>query len=260
MKKGVVIIGLIVCLAGGFGVGLLTGVFIPELPTSTLVEQIQARGIIIVGTSSDWPPFEIYNTTTEQYEGFDIDLTEMIADELDVTVQWSDMDFDALIGACTAGTIDMLAAAMVVTSARAEQLAHSVPYIRINEVVVVKGESTITIDSLEDLGDYTVGVQSGTTEDYEMEDLGLTPVKYARADVLMADLIAGNIDIAFVDEPVLIVYAKTFNLKSIFTVPSEPTCLWCRWEDPELMTVINNVIITAYKDGTLDTMVEQYFE
>ena len=96
MKKGVVIIGLIVCLVGGFGVGLLTGVFIPELPTSTLVEQIQARGIIIVGTSSDWPPFEIYNTTTEQYEGFDIDLTEMIADELDVTVQWTDMDFDAL--------------------------------------------------------------------------------------------------------------------------------------------------------------------
>ncbi len=62
----------------------------------------------------------------------------MIADHLGVTVTWNDMDFDALIGACTAGTIDMIAAAMFVTPVRAAQLAHSVPYIRTNEVVVVK--------------------------------------------------------------------------------------------------------------------------
>jgi len=260
MRKGITAIVIIVCVVAGFAAGWLSTAFLPGLTRVTLVNQIKARGYIIVGTSSDWPPFEIHNITTGEYEGFDIDLSKMIAEELGVTVQWSDMDFDALVGACTAGTIDMIAAAMMVTAARGEVLAHSVPYIRVNEIVIVKGDSTIEITGLEDLSAYTVGTQLGTTEDYELEDLGIAHTNYPKADVLIADLVSGGIQVAFVDEPVFTVYAKIYDLKSIYTVPAEPTALWCRWEEPELMQVINQVILEAYKDGTLDALIAQWFE
>ena len=86
MKREIAIIGFIAL----FGVGLITGWFVPGLlaptPGETLVEEIQRRGELIVGTDAPWPPFELYNTTTSTWEGFDIDLSQMIADELNVTL------------------------------------------------------------------------------------------------------------------------------------------------------------------------------
>ncbi|MFX0079892.1 MAG: transporter substrate-binding domain-containing protein [Candidatus Hermodarchaeota archaeon] len=262
--KGLAAIALIIGLVVGFSAGWFAPALLPPAPVPSLVEQIQARGTLIVGTSSDWPPFEIYNTTTDQYEGFDIDLCDMIADHLGVTVTWSDMDFDALVGACVAGTIDMIAAAMFVTPERAEQLAHSVPYIRTNQVVVVKGNSTLTITDLEDLEGYDVGVQTGTVEDFDLTDLvdsgvGINLIRYARADIMMADLEAGGIDATYIDEPVFTVYSSIYSIKTIFMVPAPPTALFCRWENPDLMTEINTVILDAFADGTMDALITQWF-
>ncbi len=262
--RGIAAIALIIGIAVGFSVGWFAPALLPPAPAPSFIAQIQDRGTLIVGTSSDWPPFEIYNTTTDQYEGFDIDLSDMIADYLNVTVTWVDMDFDALPAACIAGTIDMIAAAMFVTPIRAQQLAHSVPYIRTNQVVIVKGNSTLTITDLEDLEGYDVGVQSGTVEDFDLTDLvdagvGINLIRYARADIMLADLEAGGLDAAYVDEPVFTVYAGIYSFKTIFTVPAPPTALFCRWETPDLLQAMNTVILNAFADGTMDALIAQWF-
>jgi ABC-type amino acid transport substrate-binding protein len=260
-NKGLIAIVLIIGIVVGFSAGFLTPGLLPRPPTTSWVTVIQQRGYIIIGTSSDWPPFEIMNTTSHQLEGFDIDLCGLIATYLGVPIQWSDMSFDNLIGACKAGQIDMIAAAMFIEPARAAQLAFSVSYIRVNEVVIVKNASSLTISTLTDLEGKAVGVQTGTAEDYELTDAinDTWITRYDRADVLMANLIAGAIDAAYVDEPVFTIYAKTYALKVIYTVPAPPVALWCRWENPELLTAVNTVITNAYSDGTLDALVLKWF-
>ena len=261
MRREIAAIVMIVCVVGGFFAGWLFTAFVPGLVRVTLVDQIQARGYIIVGTSSDWPPFEIYNTTTAKLEGFDIDISELVAAELGVTIEWNDMDFVSLVGACTAGTIDMIAAAIMVTPERAEVLAHSVPYIRVNELVIVRGDSTLTITSLEDLAALpakSVGCQSGTTQEEELTDANVDYASYVSALLMLADLDVGGIDVAFIDEPVLAQYAA-YGFKSIFMVPAEPTALWCKWEEPELMASINKALLKAFKDGTMDTLIAKWF-
>jgi len=234
-----------------------------EEPAIPLVDQIKARGNIIVGTDAPWPPFEMYNVTTSTWEGFDIDLSQMVADELNVTLTMTNMPFDELIGACKVGTIDMIAAAMTVRHSRAQELAHSVPYIRVNEVVVTKGISTINITHLDNVTSYDVGCQSGTTQYDALLDLGMTEgvdlFVYPNADTLMASLDAGTIDVAFVNEPVVSVWMKVYSLKIIYTVPTEPLALWSRWAEPELMVIINKVIIEAYGDGVMDYLYEKWF-
>ena len=264
MRREMAVIGFIACL----GVGLISGWFIPGLftaaPGTTLVQEIQARGELIVGTDAPWPPFELYNTTTSTWEGFDIDLSQMVADELNVTLTMTNIAFDNLIGACKAGTIDMIAAAMMVRHSRAQELAHSVTYIRVNEVIVAQGTSVITITSLNDLGGYIVGCQAGTTQYDALVEIpglieGSTLKVYPKADTLMAELDLGNIDLAFVDEPVVAVWSKVYSLKIIFTVPAEPMALWCRWDEPELMMIINKVILEAYRDGVMDDLYAKWF-
>ncbi|MFW9805025.1 MAG: transporter substrate-binding domain-containing protein, partial [Candidatus Thorarchaeota archaeon] len=161
---------LAVVLIVGLTVGLGIGYFIPGLlaPPEVVPDDydiIMDRGTIIVGTNSGWPPFEMVNTTTNELEGFDIDLAEYVAADMGVTVDWIDMDFDALIAACDGGTIDMIASATFITRARSEVLQPLVWYIRTNEVIVVGANSTLEIDELADLLPYQVGVQTGTTED-----------------------------------------------------------------------------------------------
>jgi len=263
-KNAVAAIALIVGVLVGFGVGWVAFAGTPTEQPSGLLAQIQARGYIIVGTSTPWLPFEYYNETSGQYEGFDIDLVNMIADYLNVTVHWSDMGFDALVGACKSGTVDMLAAAMFVTPERAEELAFSVPYIRTNEVVVVTGNSTLAIEDLEDLAGHSVGVQTGTVEDEELSALvkngtNIDLHRYQKVDIMFQDLIAGTLDAVYVDEPVLVVYQKVYSLKNIFTVPAPPTALYCRYDSPDLLKAINTVILNAYSDGSLDALVEKWF-
>ena len=260
MKREFAVVGMVACLVVGGLAGWLIPAFIGGIQGPTLLGDIQSRGYMIVGTSADWPPFEYFNLTgTEEYEGFDIDLCELIAADLGVTITWSDMEFGGLIAACESGVIDLIAAAMFITPDRAEVLAHSVPYIRTNEAVIVLENSSITIDSLDNLTAYTVGVQTGTAEMWELEDAGIPYVDYPSALVLFNNLVGGYIDIAFVDEPVFTIWDKTIDLKIIFSVLAEPTALFCRKNEPEFLEAINKVILEAYKDGTLDALIETWF-
>ena len=107
----------------------------------------------------------------------------------------------------------MIAAAMMVRHSRAQELAHSVTYIRVNEVIVAQGGSSITITSLDDLSSYVVGCQSGTTQYDALVDIpglteGVNLFAYPKADTLMLNLDNGAIDLAFVDEPVVSVWAN----------------------------------------------------
>src|SRR3989442_5153432 len=62
-----VIIVAIIAFLGGIGV-------------SSLIAPARAR--LTVGTNAPFPPFESYNDTTGQFEGFDIAIAKLVADRL----------------------------------------------------------------------------------------------------------------------------------------------------------------------------------
>ena len=263
MKREIAVVGIVAALA----VGLLGGWFIPSpiapAARTPLLDRIKSRGSIIVGTSADYPPFENFNVTTQMIEGFDIDVTEMIGDALSVTVDWRDIPFDSLIGACKSGEIDMIAAAMTYDKDRAKELAPSITYITVSQAVIVKLSSILTITSLDNLTAYTVGVQSGTVMQQELEDLnmtvGLDLITYARADLLIADLDLGTIDAAYADEPIFTAFNVTYALKVIFSTPPEPLAFWTRLGEPELIYEINTAIFDGYQTGWIYPIMTHWF-
>ncbi|MHA2200616.1 MAG: ABC transporter substrate-binding protein, partial [Candidatus Thorarchaeota archaeon] len=223
---------------------------------------IQARGTIIVGTNTNWPPFEIYNTTTDQLEGFDIDLANLVADYLNVTTQWIDMDFDNLVGACQAGTIDMIASATFITAARLSVLQSLTWYIRTNEVVVTRLNDTLTIEDLEDLVGLNVGVQTGTTQDESLSDItGMeaTLTRYPVVETMFAALEAGTLDAVFVDEPIVGPYTSVYSIKIIFTVTAPPTAFYIRYGSDRLAAACNAAIAEGFADGTVDALIAKWF-
>ncbi|TET07867.1 MAG: amino acid ABC transporter substrate-binding protein [Candidatus Thorarchaeota archaeon] len=257
--KTMVVAMLVVGLVIGFGMGYL----IPSLATpADDYDVIIARGSIIVGTNSGWPPFEMFNTTSQTLYGFDIDLAELVADYLGVTIDWVDMDFDGLIGACQIGTIDMIASATFITAARAAVLEPLAWYIRTNEVIVVRGNDTSldSMTSLDDLIGLDVGVQTGTTEDEGASAVsGITVHRYPIVQTMFEDLASGTLDAIFVDEPIVGLYGETYDVKIVFTLTAPPTAFYIRYGSPRLSGAINSAIAEGFADGTIDTLIATWF-
>lgn len=247
---------LIVGIIVGFGIGY----FAPSLVASDDYDVIMARGSIIVGTNSGWPPFEMVNTTTDQLEGFDIDLGEMVGDYLGVNVTWIDMDFDSLVAACQGGTIDMIASATFITPERCAVLQPVTWYIRTNEVIVVKSSSNFTMDNLTDLVGMDVGVQTGTVEDEELSDIaGIVLHRYQYVETMFADMDAGALDAVYVDEPIVGIYGGLYSIKIIFTVTAPPTAFYIRYGSDRLSAAINSAIAEGFADGTVDALIAKWF-
>ena len=263
MKREIGILGMIICIVVGFGAGwFIPGLFVEPTPTP-LIDQIKDRGYIIVGTSADYPPFENKTYPGGLIVGFDIDVSQMIADELGVTLQMQDIGFDSLIGACRAGTIDMIAAAMTYNAQRAAQLAASATYISVRQVVIVKNSSLdfpSPITNLTALIGFDVGCQSGTVMQDELDAIsGIIVVAQASADILMQDLNAGGVDAVYVDGPIYDAWKNTFDLRVIYSSEEEPLALWTRHGEPALLYEMNKVIFDSYQDGRMNTLINKWF-
>ncbi|MFW9847978.1 MAG: substrate-binding periplasmic protein [Candidatus Thorarchaeota archaeon] len=267
---GFLVIGLVIGLGVGYAIPVYLLAPAPPAEEVDLLQTIIDRGYINVGTSSGWPPFEMINTTTSELYGFDIELVEMVVDFIEtensatITVEWSDLAFDSLVGACSAGTIDLIAAATFIEPDRTEVLAPSQWYIRTNMVLVVKNDSTLTATSYDDLDGYTVGVQTGTAEDYELDDHNtaggsVTIQRYTRPDTMFADLEAGTIDAVFVDEPVLLLFSELYVLKTILTITAPPTAFFMRYGDPDFRRAVDDAIASFFADGSMDTLIAKWF-
>lgn len=263
MKREIAIVGIIAALAIGFGLGW----FIPPLLTAPsgkpLIDQIKSRNEFIVGTSADYPPFENFSWPyTGEIIGFDVDVSQLIADELGVTLTMTHMDFAQLISACRAGTVDMIAAAMTYTLERAESIAPSITYYNTSNVVMVKNTSPLTtITNLTELvGVGAIGCQSGTVFQWELEEIpGIVFNAYPSAIVLMTNLLADYVVAAYVDKATFEYYNRTEDLRIIYDAGIDPLSLWTRHGEPELLYVINQVIFQAYLTGTMANLTDTWF-
>jgi polar amino acid transport system substrate-binding protein len=265
LRREIAVVGIIAAIA----VGLLGGWFIPSpiAPSArtSLLDQIVARGELIVGTSADYPPFENKTYPAGEIVGFDIDLSEMIADEIGVTLQMVDIPFDSLIAACSAGTVDMLAAGLTYTQERADQLAASITYINVSQVIIAMNNSGISINTINDVTAHTVGVQTGTVMYDELGPdglgmiVGVELILYDNANDLMVALDGGGIDLAYIDEPVFTAWKAIYDIEVLFSTGTDPFALWTRHGQPELLYIMNKVIYESYLTESIFNVINLWF-
>lgn len=170
------------------------------------VDSIKARGVLIVGTSADWPPFE-YVDKNGNIVGIDIEIAKRIAQELGVRLEIKDMKFAALIEAVQKGTLDIVLADMTPTAERGKVVDFSIPYYfsKGNAIVVLKDEHR-SIQKVEDLYGKKIGVQLGTIqEDWARTALGglseITTYDRVYPEMFMA-LKRGDIDVMVLGDTV----------------------------------------------------------
>lgn len=265
---------LAVILLGGALILLFGGGSTAEtLPAATATPAPEAcsvykdTGIILAGTSGDYPPFEYYG---EDYRltGFDIDLMRAIADKMGVQVDIADMAFDGLGTALQIGQIDVVIAAISVTEAREQQVLFSDVYLVSQPGVLAKDDSTFgDVTSPVQLAGKRTGVQTASVYEGWIEstlvDPGLMPAAqlftYPRIDQAVEDVRQGRLDIVVLDYAPALSYASQGGLRLAGTGGTQQRyALAMNPCATELQAEINAALVQLANEGVIARLSEKY--
>lgn len=229
----------------------------------------EASKQLTVLTNSGYAPYEVRNTDGE-LEGFDIELTEMIAKELGYSeVIWEDIDFDALIGSVNTGKGDMVAAGLSPTPERAEGAELSDSYYTSEEdtanfVLTLKDGD---IKQTADIKDKTVGIQIGTIQEAAVnaikDEYNLkTDARKSYGDMVQ-EIKNGRLDFVVVEKAIAEEYLKTNPELAYFQLEAEGNstgnCFAFAKGNTELRDQVNETIKKLKDNGELDKLIDKWF-
>lgn len=139
--------------------------------------RVKSRGELVVGFAAHYPPFESKNEKTGEFEGFDVDMANAMAEVLGVSVRFVDAEWQGLLGGLNKGDFDLLITCMSKSETRGQNVNFSDVYYKLADVMVV-GKGNHTIKTAADLRGKTVGVQLGSGSEQVVDSMtGFKEVK-----------------------------------------------------------------------------------
>ena len=222
-------------------------------------------GVLKVGSCLDYRPFEFVKGGEEM--GFDVELSEAIAERLGLEIEWVRANFDTIFTAVAGGgQFDMVAAASTITEERLQTVDFSDPYFNSRQALTINSEETPDIASSSDLGEGdVVGVQKGTTgKAWAEENLAPQGVEIKTFEAVpqaFTDLEAGAIVAVVNDEGSSI--GEVENRPSLEVVEAidtdEKYGLAFSQDNPELTEAVNGALAEIIADGTYEQIFTKWF-
>ena len=225
--------------------------------------EVIEKGKLIVCTHLPYEPFQ-YKEGGEVV-GFDVDLMDLVAAELDLEQEIFNTPFEKIETgvSMSQGDCDIAAAGMTITEERAEVMDFSDPYFDATQALLVQKGSGFA--SLEDLSGKTLGVQTSTTGKLYAEENASDDVEirtYEDLALLTAAVKAGKIDAAINDNTVLYDYVADnpeLEVATEFDTGEQYGFAVAKDGNDELLSTTNDVLAQAREDGTYDALYKKYF-
>ena len=211
------------------------------------LENVKAAGVLKVGMECAYAPFNWTQTddsegavkiaNAEGYaNGYDVQVAQKIEDALGVKLEIYQYEWEALIPAVEAGTLDCIIAGMSPTDERKETIDFSANYYVSNLVVILdKNSEYASAESLADFKGAKIGAQDGTFHSkavLQIEDVKSSVMK--DFTVLYNAVTAGTIDGYIAEEPTAyaicaandtLTYAPLVNNSTGFTCDDGDTAI-----------------------------------
>ena len=259
MKK-IVLIVLVIIIA----LGVIVGVRFSNNTKDNSLEEIKNKGSFILGLDDSFPPMG-YRDENNEIVGFDIDVAKEVSKKLGVELVIQPISWSAKEQELNSKNIDCIWNGMSKTDERQQAMSLSNSYMKNRMIFVVKNESSI--NSLEDLKDKTIGVQSGSSAEEILEGTDLynnlkNIVPYSDNIMAFMDLEIGQTDAVFVDE-VLANYYIASNNKDYKVIEEaldeEEYTIGFRKSDEQLCNRVNEVLKEMKDNGSLAKISEKWF-
>ena len=250
--------------SGTQGSGAAGGTALEKAPEGTALRAIQDRGKLIVGVKYDQPGFGFLNPTTNQVEGFDVEIAREIAKRIfgnPDAIEFKESISKNRIPYLNDGTVDIVVATMTANEERSQQIDFSDAYYVAGQSLLVKKDSDI--QSIDDLKGKTVSTAKGSTSEknirakapeakvdlYDTYADGLQAVLSGRADALTTD-------------DIILYGFQSQNPEQIKVVggqfTKEPYAIGLKKGNTELLEVVNATIREIKQNGRWAEIYKQF--
>ena len=222
------------------------------------------KKIIKIGSETTFPPFEFQDEKTHEYIGFDIDLAKAVFKQAGYESEIVSLNFDGLIPALEAQTIDAIISGMQITDERSKKVLFSNPYYDSGQGILVKLDNT-TINSWKDLEGKRIGVQIGTTGAMEAKKVPNAIIReFDRTSDANLELKSGGVDAVINSVPVNAFYLKNGGgAKDAKMVGEVKNSLYCgiamNKNNKEMAEKINKALDEIKANGEYDKIYEKWF-
>ena len=144
--------------------------------------------VLRIATEGAYAPFN-YTNADGTLGGFDIEISNAICADMQVTCEIMAQDWDGIIPGLKAGKYDAIVAAMSVTPERAQQVAFTDPYFSNALVFLAKKDSSFDPSNSSDIDSHSIAAQRSTISSQWLEKA------YPKADMKLYDTLSN----AFLD-------------------------------------------------------------
>ncbi len=217
---------------------------------------------INVAFNPEYPPFEYVNDNGE-YEGYDVDLINKVAEKAGIEIVFEAMDFDAVISAVATNENTIGVSGISITDERNLSVDFSEGYNNAGLIVVVKkGSGYATVD---DLKGKVIGVQMGTTSDFAAEEITgeANTAKYKTFLNAIMELQGNKVDAVIVDKPVGMAILASLADDELEIVDMGLQADWYGIEvnkaNPDLLEKINAALKELEAEGYYEELAVKYF-
>jgi polar amino acid transport system substrate-binding protein len=226
--------------------------------TATADLPLLQDGTLTVGSDIPFPPFE--QGDPPDYEGFDIDLINAVADKMGLETSIQDKPFNLLLNG-GGGQIDVAIAATTITPERAQKVDFSDPYFNASQGLLVQQGSDI--QTVDDLAGKIVGAQDGTTgETFASDNTDAAEVRpFPQIDDAYNALKNGQVDAVLNDLPSVQDAADTLGgLEVVQDFPTDEQYGIYAQKGSPVIPAVNDALQQVKDDGTLTELYQKWFK
>ena len=228
------------------------------------------EGYLTVATSPDYAPYEFYALDEEgnpSLAGFDMALAKYIADYLGLTLEVIPMDFNGIIGEMEAGTADLAIAGLSPDPDRADSIDFSDMYYEGKQAFITTKEKASLFTDLASTNsaDFEIAAQTGTIQNELAAQFSPNAqiVNLVKATDIIAELMSGKIDGAYVEWDVAAAYSANYpDLQILCEVPyeAEGNIIGVNKGNADLLKYVNEALNKCVDEGTFAQFVATALE
>lgn len=233
-----------------------------------IVDKIQQRGTVLVGTTGDYRPLSYKEPETGAYWGFCLDVAGEIAKAMNVTVSYVPTSWPTLTADVLAEpqTFDFAIGGITITDSRLETMDMSEGYLDNGKTILCRKEDTGKYTCLEDLNHPEVRVMvnpGGLNEKFARANLpDCTLIVFDKNEEIPGQVAKGNADVMITEITEAPWYVQNDPLLAAPLLNKPFTRgqigVLMRKGQEDLMDVVNTTIRQMKADGSLKALHEKY--
>ena len=223
--------------------------------------EILSSGTIKIGIPENFPPFGALGADGE-YEGYDVDVAKLIAQDLEVEIELVPVTSNQRIPFLETDRVDLIISSMGANPARAKSIWFSSAYAPFFSGAFAASGMAIT--SPADLAGKKVGLTGGSLEDLELTETapeGTEIIRFGDNAATLAAFTSGQVDVLVTGNTVAASLSSSnpdLDMETKFIIKESPAFIGVKKGNTDLLQWVNVFILHKKLGGELNAFSEKW--